>query len=139
MSDDAERQAMNVTPPTASNTPGEGVTCLSANTSAQVADLYDSNGNPYRGYYDRYVTLEADGDSVYVAFSNAATPLIDDTVSGTANVAAGTTTAVPLKIPKDSGKDFRLETNTHRYLHYKGASACTLRIAPSSQKLPSKS
>lgn len=130
---ESTRQAWNVIPPVASATPGEGVTSLSTSTTASVVDLFDASGNPYKGYFFRYLTIIADGADVYFAFSSANTPSISNTVAGV-SVTAGTTTAVPAILKDGVAISVRLDSNSHRYLHLKAASGTpSVRIYPSSQ------
>jgi len=131
---ESTRQAFNVTPPTVSATPGEGVTVLTTSTTAAAVDLFDSNGVPYSGFFNRYVTIVADGADVYFAFASANTPTIDNAAGG-ATVAAGTTTGTCSVLKDGVAIAVRLDSNSHRYLHLKASSGTPkVRIYGSSQK-----
>lgn len=131
---ESTRQAWNVLPPTGSATPGQGVTCLSTTTTASTVDLFDANGVPYKGFFNRYVTITADGADVYFLFSNASGTTISQTVSHGSSLTSATTTAVPAILKDGVSVSVRLDPNTHRYLHLKASSGTpVVRIYPSSQ------
>lgn len=131
---ESTRQAWNVLPPTGSATPGQGVTCLATSTTASTVDLFDANGAPYKGFFNRYLTITAEGADVYVLFDNAAGTVISQSVSHATSLTSATTTAVPAILKDGVSISVRLDPNTHRYLHLKAASGTpVVRIYPSSQ------
>lgn len=133
---ESTRQAWNVTPPTVSATPGEGVTVLTTTTTAAAVDLFDGSGVPYPGLFYRYLTITADGADVYFAFASANTPAIDPTAGNTA-VGTGTTTGTCAILKDGVSISVRLDPNSHRYLHLKASSGTPkVRIYGSSQKRP---
>lgn len=132
MNSEAERQAANVLPPAASATPGTGITWLASTTTAVARDL-DPTTNP--GLFERYVTLQATGDAIWIAFSSSATPVIDKTVAGGATVAAGTVTTNAFLLADGEHISVRLDQALHRYLHMQSvAGAAVLVLYPSSPK-----
>lgn len=138
--DESFRQASNVTPPTSSGTPGEGVTAIATTTSASTVDLWGGNAKPLNnpGYFDRYITIMACGADCYFLFSAASNVTIDNTIDE-ATVSAGTTVAVPFLLKDGVPQSFRLNEDDHRYLNLKAATGTPIvRITPSSQKLASR-
>lgn len=133
---EAGRQAENVWPPFASTTPGTGVTAIATTTADLVVDLWDSNGNPYSGFYNRYVSIVSCGADCYWTLSDATTPTISEAVTGT-TVAAGTTKAVPDILKDGVPQAFRIDDSSIRYLHLKAATGTPIvRLRPSSQPRP---
>ncbi len=134
MSSVPQQQAMCVTPPTAGATPGDGVTCITTDTTSRTYDL-----QAFTGLYGRYVDFRADGAKVYILLDGDSTGSIDQTVAGAAASATapadGTTEAVPWPLTDGETLSCRLSPTAHRYLHVKGASAGQLRIRPSSPKV----
>jgi DNA-binding beta-propeller fold protein YncE len=123
MSNEADRQAQNVTPPFASATPAEGTTAIATSTSSASIDF-----NDYPAFFGRYVALQADGGKIYVTFDDDSTHSINEATTGS-TLANGTTEAIPWAIPDGTTLNVRLERTTHRYLHHKAASGTpTLRI-----------
>ena len=134
---ESTRQAWNVQPPTGSATPGEGVTCLSTSTTASTVDLFNSSGLPNKGYFNRYLTITAEGADIYFLFDMSSSTTIDPTVSHGTSVSSATTTVVPALLKDGVSVSVRLDPNTHRYLHLKASSGTPLvRIYPSSEKSP---
>jgi hypothetical protein len=131
---EATRQAMNVTPATASATVGTGTSCFTTSTTASVIDLYAAADRPYENLYDCYLKIVADGANVYYAFSSASTPGIDETVGHATSPTSATTTAVPDLLVDGQPEWVRLTKGDHRYLHLKAASGTPkVRIRRSSQ------
>ncbi len=139
MSNEAGLQADNVTPPTASSTPGVGVSCFSCSTTADTVDLYAADDRPYTGYFERYLSITADGGDIYVLFDDDSTNGIDQTVAHATSPVSATAETVPWLIKDGSIQSFRLDLDTHRYMHKKAVSGTPkLRIYPSSPKRYSK-
>jgi hypothetical protein len=133
MESEATRQVNNVIAPVASATPGAGVMCITTAITAAAVDLYDSNGNPRPDLYCRYLTLMADGDDIYVAFSATDAPAIDKTAGG-ATVALGSLATIPWLLKNGVPQRVRLPYTSLRYLHTQAAANTPkLRILPSSQ------
>lgn len=130
---EAAVQAENITPPTASATPGVGVSCFSCSTSADTVDLYQADDKPYLGYFDRYISLMADGGDIYILFDDDSTNGIDQTVAHATSPASATAETVPFLLKDGVEKPYRLTLGMHRYLHKKASSGTPkLRITPSS-------
>lgn len=139
MDSPATLQSDNVTPPTGVTTPGDGITVLTVATTADSFDLYDANGVPYPGFFDRYITLTADGGKLWYSFTDA-TQTVNEAITSTTTVAAGTT-AVTCQVLNDGlSATVRLTEGTHRWLNVKSASGTIkLRVHGSSQRLVSRS
>lgn len=129
MSTAAERQDANVSPPTASATPGVGVTCVQVpSASTLVLDL-----DAYPGFFDRYLDFAADGGKVYVTFDDTSTGNIDTAAYG-ATLVAGTQKTHPWPIQDGEVRAYRLDKGAHRYLKARASTGTPLlRITPSSQ------
>lgn len=135
----AGQQAENITPPTASTTPGEGVTAISTTTTASTVDLYIGEDNPYKGYFDRYVTFMSCGADCYILFDNDSTNGISEATAHASSLTSATTEAVPWLLKDGVPQCFRLERGSHRYVHLKAASGTPIvRFYPSSHKTYSK-
>lgn len=131
---ESTRQAWNVLPPTGSATPGQGVTCLSTTTTASTVDLFDANGLPYKGFFNRYLTITAEGADVYVLFSANSGTSINPTVSHASSLTTATSAVVPALLKDGVSVSVRLDPSSHRYLHLKASSGTpVVRIYPSSQ------
>lgn len=133
MSGSPERQDIDVTPPFASDTPGEGVTCITADTQSRAYEM-----DPFGGFYGRYLDFKADGGKLYFTFSNDPSVLIDETLAGTAGdalaITTGTKKQVPWPLENGETRAFRLQKGRHRYLHVKAATGTVkLRFFPSSR------
>jgi len=132
-------QAENITPPTASATPGEGVTAISTSTTASTVDLYAADDRPYTGYFDRYVTFMSCGADCYILFDNDSTNGINESTTHASNLTTATTEAIPWLLKDGVPQSFRLNKDDHRYIHLKAASGTpTVRFYPSSHKLYNK-
>jgi hypothetical protein len=72
------------------------------------------------GWYDEYVTLQADGGNVYVllAATAAIAAALDDTATGTGDTVCGV-------IQDGTERGFRLKRGVHKFLGYKTASGST--------------
>jgi hypothetical protein len=129
---DINAQADNVTPPISSATPGVGVTCFTASTTASSIDLYDANGNPYAGLYNRYLYIVSISADCYFLFSES-TVTIDESVGHASSITSATTTAVPWLLKDGVAQPIRLTGTSLRYLNLKAASGTPkVRLYPSS-------
>lgn len=115
MPSEAERQAFNVTPPEQSDDPNDGVTILTATTSAASAAIP-------RGYGHRYVFLQAEGDKIWVTFGPDEAPAIDKSNAGGATFAAGIDEGNGVPIPNGQRIPVRLHPTRHAYIKWQADS-----------------
>jgi hypothetical protein len=112
-------QAANVVPPTK-----DGMNVLSVTTTGAATDLDGA------GWFDEYITLQADGGDVYVLFAASTTlaAALDDTATGT----GATVCAV---IQNGTERSYRLRRGAHKALGYKTATGTAkLRVFISSDQ-----
>jgi hypothetical protein len=112
----AERQIINVIPPTGSNTAGVGVTILAATTTAAAAAVPEA-------LFNRYVYLAAEGDKIWVTFGPAASPDVDKTNAGGATFAAGTVNDNGITLPDGAKIAVRLSKGQHDYIKWQANAA----------------
>lgn len=124
---EAERQAVNVIPPTQSATPGTGVTILAATTTAANATIPSA-------LFHRYVDFIAEGDKIWVGFGDADAPAVDKSAAGGATFTAGTAAANGEPIPDGGRISVRLDPQLHAKLSFQSnAGNAKLIVRPSSQ------
>ena len=108
---ETERQAVNIIPPTQSNTAGVGVTILAATTSAANTAVPDA-------LFNRYVYLVANGDKVWVAFGPEASPAVDKSGAGGGTFTAGTAEGNGVPIAAGERIAVRLTKSQHAYIKW---------------------
>lgn len=128
MAHEADRQATIVVPPTQSNTAGEGVTYLTATTTAANATVPDR-------LFSRRVRLQAHGDKIFVGFG--ASGAVNVAKAGTSGTTfdAGTVDDNGVPIPDGEHIDVRLDPTAHAQISWQAnASNSTLIVYPVSEK-----
>lgn len=129
MSNAADRQYHNDVGPFASTTPGLGVTVLATSTVAANKQL-----STYKYFYDKFLTITAGGDAVWISFSSDGTPTIDKSYAGGSTIAAGTKAENAIKLAAGASIRVKLDKRLHKYIHFQAdANTPTLTIRPSSQ------
>lgn len=127
MSSEADRQAHNVSPPTQSDTAGDGVTILTATTTA-------ANSAIPEGLYYRYVDLVAKGDEIWVTLGLGAAN-VDKSKAGGATFTAGTDDQNGVPIPDGEHLRVRIDPSVHTHLSWQANAANSkLIVYPSSPK-----
>lgn len=126
MPSEAERQAVNVVPPTQSNSAGTGVTILAATTTAANAVIPSA-------LYHRYVDFVAEGDKIWVAFGANGSPNVDKSKAGGSTFSAGTNYQNGVPIASGQKISIRLDPTLHYQLSWQADSANSkLIVYPSS-------
>lgn len=115
MPSSADRQVVNISPPVASATLGEGIAILAATTTAASSAIPTA-------WHHRYVYLQAVGDMIWVAFAAEASPDIDKSNSGGATVTAGTVNDNAVPIPNGQRIPVRLDANLHAFIKWQADS-----------------
>jgi len=127
MSSEAERQAVNVTPASASDTPGTGRTILAATTSAANTTIPDA-------LFHRYVDIRAKGDEIWVALGPSTMANVDKTKAGGATFAAGTDDQNGRPMADGEIWSVRLDPALHATISWQAnATNSKLIVEPSSQ------
>lgn len=128
MSDEAIRQAANVVPPVMSDVEGEGVTILTATTTAANAAIP-------RALFNRYVVFQAEGDKIWLSFCGSAeVENVDKSKAGGATFAAGKDDQNGVPIPDGGRLEVRLDEKLHAKVTWQAnASNSKLIVYPSSQ------
>lgn len=124
---EAHRQLTNPSPPTASATPGIGVTILVATTTAANAVVPSK-------LFHRYVDLVAKGDEIWVSLGAAAALNVDKSKAGGATFALGTNVQNGVPIADGQRLRVRLDPTLHAQISWQANAANSkLLVYPTSQ------
>jgi hypothetical protein len=111
-----------IRPPTQSTTPGVGVTRLATSVTATPHDL-TIGGTSTRFFGKRLRIVNEDASiAIWLAFGDAATPLISSATAGGTTIALGTVEENGFKLVAGSAIEVRLSLPTHKYLYLQAAS-----------------